>query len=108
MLSFTSRGQPRPVPSDDVLPARFFDDSPMVKDVVMRWLVRFDEILDPEKLHSSLDALLKRKTWRRLGGRLRLNVGAVIGHCRLRGAFCFWLTGTTVKGKTGGSCTKGI
>lgn len=56
---FCGRKKSQRVPSDDVLPAWFFDDSPMMRDVVMRLLIRFDDILDPDKLHSSLDTLLE-------------------------------------------------
>lgn len=72
------RKQPKRVPSDDVLQARFFDDTSMVRDVVMRWLVRFDDVLDAEMLHCSLDALLNTSSWRRLGGRLRRNVSFIM------------------------------
>ena len=65
-------GRPRS-PTDAVLPARFFDDSPAVK-VVMRWMVRVDDVLDANKLHISLVKLIELPSWRRLGGRLRLNV----------------------------------
>ncbi|KAK3940297.1 hypothetical protein QBC46DRAFT_385795 [Diplogelasinospora grovesii] len=67
------RSQPPRVPTDDVLPARFFDDSPVVKAVVMRWMVRFDDVFDAEHLRRSLARLLEMGSWRRLGGRFRLN-----------------------------------
>lgn len=72
--SKSKRRQPPPVPTDDVLPAHFFDDSPMVRGIVMRWMVQFDDVLDADKLHGSLEALLGMKGWRRLGGRIRSNV----------------------------------
>ncbi|UKZ75596.1 hypothetical protein TrVFT333_003284 [Trichoderma virens FT-333] len=34
----------------------------------------FDDVLDPEKLRGSLEGLVKREGWQRLGGRLRKNV----------------------------------
>lgn len=75
MAVFTPRRkQPSRVSTDHVLPARFFDDSPMVREVIMRWLVQFDDVLDPHQLHSSLDTLLKMDGWRMLGGRFRRNV----------------------------------
>lgn len=57
---------------DDVLATRFFDDTSMVK-VVMRWMIRVDNVLDADKLHKSLARLLETGNWRRLGGRLRVN-----------------------------------
>lgn len=66
--------QPPRVPTDDVFAAGFFDNSSAVRPVVMRWMARFDDVLDAEKLRDSLDTLLNMESWRRLGGRLRLNV----------------------------------
>ncbi|KAH8886350.1 hypothetical protein GQ53DRAFT_750620 [Thozetella sp. PMI_491] len=67
------RQQPAPVATDTVLPARFFDDSPVVNPVVLRWMLRFDDVLDPHKLHAALTKLVSREDWRRLAGRFRLN-----------------------------------
>lgn len=68
------REQPHQVPTDEVIPARFFDDTPMVRGVVMRWMARFNDVLDAKKLHLALVKLLETGSWKRLGGRLRLNV----------------------------------
>ncbi|KAK3395019.1 hypothetical protein B0H63DRAFT_63507 [Podospora didyma] len=65
--------QPARVPTDKVVPVYFFDDFPSVRDIVMRWMVCFDDVLDAEKLHAALVKLLERDSWRRLGGRLRVN-----------------------------------
>ncbi|KAK0713652.1 hypothetical protein B0T26DRAFT_677958 [Lasiosphaeria miniovina] len=67
------RTAPLRVPTDRVLPVHLLGDAPDVRGIVMRWMVRFDDVLDAEKLHSALVKLLEMKTWRRLGGRLRLN-----------------------------------
>ncbi|KAK3376140.1 hypothetical protein B0T24DRAFT_718562 [Lasiosphaeria ovina] len=67
------RTAPPRVPTDQVLPVHLLGDAPDVRGIVMRWMVRFDDVLDAEKLHSALVKLLEMKTWRRLGGRLRLN-----------------------------------
>ncbi|OJJ47737.1 hypothetical protein ASPZODRAFT_15186 [Penicilliopsis zonata CBS 506.65] len=39
----------------------------------MSYTLRFNDVLDPEKLHSSLVELLKIGDWKKLGGRLRRN-----------------------------------
>ncbi|RYP29907.1 hypothetical protein DL767_006506 [Monosporascus sp. MG133] len=39
----------------------------------MLCMMRFDDVIDPEKLRSSLEKLLSRDDWRKLGARLRLN-----------------------------------
>jgi len=77
MVLFGLRGrreQPPRVPTDEVSPARVVDDSPAVRPVVIQWIARFDHVLDAEKLHISLEKLLGMEGWRRLGGRLRLDV----------------------------------
>ncbi|PKK50836.1 hypothetical protein CI102_4473 [Trichoderma harzianum] len=38
----------------------------------------FDDVLDPEKLRESLEGLVKREGWQRLGGRLRKNAAGEI------------------------------
>lgn len=62
------------VPSDRVRPIHFFENSPLVQGNNMAVSIVFDAVLDPEKLHRSLEGLVKRKGWERLGGRLRKNV----------------------------------
>ncbi|KAK4160766.1 hypothetical protein QBC43DRAFT_303524 [Cladorrhinum sp. PSN259] len=64
--------QPPWVEGDEIFEAYFFDDTPMVR-VVMRWWFQVDGVLDPQMLHTSLHRLIEIPTWRRLGGRLRLN-----------------------------------
>ncbi|KAK3997393.1 hypothetical protein QBC44DRAFT_396730 [Cladorrhinum sp. PSN332] len=64
--------QPRYVEGDEIFEAYFFDDTPMTR-VVMRWWFQVDGVLDPQMLHDSLSQLISLPTWRRLGGRLRLN-----------------------------------
>ncbi|KAM4056683.1 transcriptional regulator sdnM [Hirsutella rhossiliensis] len=62
------------VPTDEILPVFFFDDTPMLRNAVMCWTMRFNDVLDPEKLHQSLARLLERGDgWRKLRGRIRLN-----------------------------------
>ncbi|KAK7993289.1 Ribokinase-like protein [Apiospora arundinis] len=62
------------VPTDEVLPVFFFDDTPMLRNAIMCWTMRFNDVLDAEKLHHSLARLVSRDDgWRKLRGRIRLN-----------------------------------
>lgn len=63
-----------PVPTDRVVPLHFFENSPLVQGNNMAVSLVFDDVLDPEKLSDSLEGLVKREGWQRLGGRLRKNV----------------------------------
>jgi hypothetical protein len=57
------------------VPLHFFEGSPLVQGNNMAVSLVFDDVLDPEKLRLSLEGLVKREGWQRLGGRLRKNVG---------------------------------
>ncbi|KAI2614885.1 hypothetical protein GGR54DRAFT_632530 [Hypoxylon sp. NC1633] len=67
------RRQPLTIPSDTVIPLHRFDDTPVNRKVIVEFTMRFDDVLDPDKLRFSLEKLLNRRDWRKLGGRLRLN-----------------------------------
>lgn len=60
---------------DTVIPVHSFDDNKFIRPLVMYLLMRFDDVLDAQALRTSLEKLLSRDGWRRLGARLRLNVG---------------------------------
>ncbi|RYP25909.1 hypothetical protein DL768_011673 [Monosporascus sp. mg162] len=61
------------VPTDKVIPLHKMDDQGVNRAIIMLLMMRFDDVLDPEKLQSSLDKLLSRDDWRKLGARLKLN-----------------------------------
>ncbi|TEA18388.1 Acetyltransferase BOT5 [Colletotrichum sidae] len=61
------------VPTDDVYPVHFFDDTKPFRDMILNWTLRFDDVLDPQKLESSLTTLVETGDWRKFGGRMRLN-----------------------------------
>jgi hypothetical protein len=61
-------------PSDRVVPLHFFDDGPLWRAFILYSMFVFDEVLDPEKLHSSLEGLTRKDGWWKLGARLRQNV----------------------------------
>ena len=60
--------------NDDVYPVHYYDDDAMLRSIMVLWSFVYNDVLDAEKLHSSLARLLEKEGWRKLGGRLRLNV----------------------------------
>ncbi|KAI7765337.1 hypothetical protein LZL87_009866 [Fusarium oxysporum] len=59
-------------PSDDIVyPTHMIDNVSILKFLVMAWTMRFNDVLDAEKLHQSLSELLTIGDWKKLGGRLR-------------------------------------
>lgn len=79
MAGWFGRKAPARVPTDIVAPLRYWDDNVALKALVVYSLSRFDEALDAEKLRSSLERLIARKGWRKLGARLRKNVSLARG-----------------------------
>ena len=65
---------PATVPTDTVIPLNAADDTDVLRSVCVVLSYRFDDVLDPEKLRRSFERLLDRPGWRKIGGRLRLNV----------------------------------
>jgi len=64
-----------PVHDDDVVyPMHMLDDSKTLRNIIVAWTLRFDDVLDFEKLYGSLSRLLEIGDWRMIGGRLRLRV----------------------------------
>lgn len=62
--------------ADLVIPLHFFDNSAMFTNITMYVNLVFDDVLDPEKLRASLEELISRDTWRKLGARVRKGVGS--------------------------------
>lgn len=67
---------PPRVPTDTVIPLFPYDDSPVTRSLVNVFMMRFDDVLDPERLQSSLEKLLSRDDWRKVGSRMRKNVSS--------------------------------
>ena len=65
---------PAKVETDTVIPLHSMDDNQINKSVILNLMLRFDDVLDPEKLRNSLETLLEHGNWRKLGARLRMNV----------------------------------
>lgn len=59
---------------DDVYPVHMLDNTKTLKDIVVTWTLRFDDVLNADMLHASLSRLLEIGDWRKVGGRLRLKV----------------------------------
>jgi hypothetical protein len=69
-----TRSPPPPVESDDIYPVHMLDDTKTLRDIVVTWTLRFNDVLDADILHASLSRLLEIGDWRKVGGRLRLKV----------------------------------
>ncbi|KAJ6779581.1 hypothetical protein PWT90_04745 [Aphanocladium album] len=57
--------------TDDVYPTGRLDNAMGIRKTVFSITLRFDDVLEPSKLHAALCTLLDMGDWRRLGGRLR-------------------------------------
>jgi hypothetical protein len=66
---------PATVPTDTVVPFHTFDSSPYLRTLILNFTYRFDDVLDVDKLRTSLERLYEIGDWRKLGARVRLNVG---------------------------------
>lgn len=59
---------------DLIIPLHYFDNSTMFTNITMYAIMVFDEVLEPERLRASLDQLVRRETWQKLGARVRKGV----------------------------------
>jgi len=67
-----ARSAPARVETDEIYPLHMLDDTKTLRGIVVTWTLRFNDVLDANKLHTSLSDLLEIGDWRKLGGRLRL------------------------------------
>ncbi|KAF5022564.1 hypothetical protein F66182_5397 [Fusarium sp. NRRL 66182] len=65
--------QPPKLEDDHVYPTGLLDDTKSFRDMILLWTFCFNDVLDPDKLHLSLNRLLEVGDWRKFGGRLRIN-----------------------------------
>jgi hypothetical protein len=72
-LKMASEAKPADSVPEDVYPVFTLDDNETLRGIVVTWTLRFNDVLDADKLHKSLWRLLEIGDWRKLGGRLRLN-----------------------------------
>lgn len=64
---------PSPVATDTIIPGNYFDDNSVYRSILLNPMLKFDDILDADKLKMALEKLLDRDSWRKLGARIRLN-----------------------------------
>ena len=62
------------VPTDIIIPLHYWDDLQYVRTLVMDYTLRFDDVMDAEKIRLALERLMEIGDWRKLGARLRMNV----------------------------------
>ena len=64
--------------SDDIIyPLHTLDQAATLRSIIVTWTLRFDDILDPNQLSTSLAELLEIGDWRKLGGRLKVKVSSL-------------------------------
>ncbi|KAA8643716.1 hypothetical protein EYZ11_006324 [Aspergillus tanneri] len=73
VLSLFERRRPETVPTDRVIPLRYWDDLHYLRSLCHDFTFRFDDVLDASKLEEALDRLMEIGDWGQLGARLRLN-----------------------------------
>ena len=69
-----ARRPPPLVEGDDIYPVHMLDDTKTLRNIVVTWTLRFNDVLDANSLYVSLSRLLEIGDWRKVGGRLRLKV----------------------------------
>lgn len=67
------------VEADEVYPLHFLDNLSTGRVIVLSETLRFDQVLDANKLHDGLAKLIQQGHWRKLGGRLRMQVRIDLG-----------------------------
>ena len=68
------RATPVTVPTDTVIPLNYFDDFKILRSWIIDLTLRFDDVLDAQRLQRALARLMELGNWKRLGARLRKNV----------------------------------
>lgn len=68
------RARPAAVPTDHIIPIRYWDDLDYFRHLSHTFTLRLDDVLDVDRLEKSLERLTQIKGWDQLGARLRLNV----------------------------------
>jgi hypothetical protein len=66
--------EPQLAETDIVYPVHMLDDTKSLRNIVVTWTLRFNDVLDADKLHAPLSTLLTIGDWKKVGDRLRLNV----------------------------------
>ncbi|KAF2705747.1 hypothetical protein K504DRAFT_459840 [Pleomassaria siparia CBS 279.74] len=66
---------PERVATDTVFPLHTLDDTNIARSVTLHLSLRYDDVLDVDKLGGALQRLLEKPGWRKLGARLRRGEG---------------------------------
>jgi hypothetical protein len=74
IFSIFGRKRPATIPTDRIIPMRYWDDLGYLRSIAHNFTLRFDDVLDVSKLDSSLHRLMEIGDWGQLGARVRLNV----------------------------------
>lgn len=61
-------------PTDTIVPIHYFDDNAINRSVLLYITLRFDDVLDPDKLRQGFERLMEIGDWRKLGARVRKTV----------------------------------
>lgn len=76
-MAFLFRGKlkaPATISTDTIIPLHWLDDTAVNQTLIMYFMMRFDDVLDPDRLRISLARLMDLGEWRKLGARLRQTV----------------------------------
>ena len=76
LVRYFKKAGPERIPSDTVIPLYDRDETYANRNVAFEFTMRFDEVLDADKLADALWRLIEKPGWRKLGARMRMNVGA--------------------------------
>ncbi|KAF1934753.1 hypothetical protein EJ02DRAFT_439675 [Clathrospora elynae] len=63
---------PERIPTDTIIPLHSRDDTEQNRKISVEFTMRFDSVLDAEKLAAALWKLLEKPGWKKLGARLRM------------------------------------
>lgn len=74
LFSIFGRKRPATIPTDRIIPVRYWDDLDYLRSLCHAFTLRFDDVLDVAKLECSLHRLMEIGDWGQLGARLRVNV----------------------------------
>lgn len=69
-----SRTTPAIIKGDRIVPMHLFDDTNANNHVPLSVNLRFDSVMDPDRIYYALVRLLHIGEWRKVGGRLHRNV----------------------------------
>jgi hypothetical protein len=64
--------------TDEIWRTSWIDESKFIRSVNVCCALRFNDVLDAGKLHDALVRLVEKDGWRKLGGRVRLNVRSLV------------------------------